>query len=74
MGNEGKCIKCGDPVHVAPNGRVAKLCSICIFQAFSVLGIVDQSSHLTRRAAELPSSADAGDQADDNKNPESAIG
>lgn len=46
---EGKCIKCGDPVYVAPNGHIAKLCALCIFQAFANLGVFEQPAHLTPR-------------------------
>lgn len=50
---EGKCIKCGDPVYVAPNGHVAKLCALCIFQAFANLGVFEQPAHLTPLAPDL---------------------
>jgi hypothetical protein len=54
---EGKCIKCGDPVYVAPNGHVAKLCALCIFQAFANLGVFEQSAHLTKDAPDLGESS-----------------
>jgi hypothetical protein len=58
MANENsKCIKCGDPVYVAPNGHVAKLCALCIFQAFANLGVFEKSAHLTKDAPDLGESS-----------------
>lgn len=39
--DNGMCIRCGKrPVYVAPNGRVGKICAICLYNALAKLGVI----------------------------------